>query len=475
MMKKVFSLEEIKKSQKINLIDGTYTHIRAYHACRPISIDDYLLNGIRPISYESALDEVKNRVVCEWVSENTAVEKFNEEWNDFDDIHKKVWLEMNKNLLLDGASHYLIYGSEFINALAMQPVRDVLDSKGNIVTKGNLVKINCESIISEEMWWKAYERRMGRSSKLSENIKGRKSGLRISADALGRKAYCSCGYCLSRQYTHVATENTSATYRYKCRWQVDHANKYTVGAAMKSDNIVCDNPAVSDVKLWLCEKNVFSYLFKNGKTAVLQAIELIERCKQEEDILEDGTSIQSLEEERDKLKKRLKNLQTMVMDELIDTNDFKEHKAEIDEQVSLIDRAIAQYEIDKAKREKKVFDLESIKERLNTFIDLKGYKVNEEMIDMFVERIIYRGIVNGNDEFLWVMNLSGEVTDTSAKYKIKGYDKAYSDSLMDDKNFNIVARMMIPMEECKRYCEKEADRKFRAKFWRPITIKIAIQ
>ncbi len=33
-MKKVFSLEEIKKSQKINLID------------------DYLLNGIKPISYE---------------------------------------------------------------------------------------------------------------------------------------------------------------------------------------------------------------------------------------------------------------------------------------------------------------------------------------------------------------------------------------------------------------------------------------
>lgn len=213
----------------------------------------------------------------------------------------------------------------------VEPVQDVLDSKGNIVSKGNLVKINCESIILEEMWWKAYERRMGRSSKLSENIKGRKSGLRVSADALGRKAYCSCGYCLSRQYTHVATEKTSATYRYICRRQVDHANKYTVGAAIKSDNIVCDNPAVSDVKLWLCEKNVFSYLFKNGKNAVLQAIELIERCKQEEDILEDGTSIQSLEEGRDKLKKRLKNLQTMVMDELIDTNDFKENKAEIDE------------------------------------------------------------------------------------------------------------------------------------------------
>ena len=99
MMKKVFSLEEIKKSQKINLIDGTYTHIRAYHACRPISIDDYLLNGIRPISYESALYEVKSRVICEWVSENTAVEKFNEEWNDFDDIHKKVWFWMEQAII----------------------------------------------------------------------------------------------------------------------------------------------------------------------------------------------------------------------------------------------------------------------------------------------------------------------------------------------------------------------------------------
>lgn len=47
-------------------------------------------------------------------------------------------------------------------------------------------------------------------------------------------------------------------------------------------------------------------------------------------------------------------------------------------------------------------------------------KVSEEMIDMFVERVIYRGVVNGNDEFLWVMNLSGEISDASAKYRIGG-------------------------------------------------------
>ena len=168
------------------------------------------------------------------------------------------------------------------------------DANGNLIEKGNLVRISCEPIVSEETWWKAYDRRMSRSSKGSENIKGRKSGLRVSADALGRKAYCSCGYCLSRQYTHTATETKSATYRYKCRWQVDHASKYTIEAALKENNVVCDNPAVSDVKLWLCEKQVFSYVFKNGKSAVLHALEIIEHCKQEEEVLEDGTSLQTL-------------------------------------------------------------------------------------------------------------------------------------------------------------------------------------
>lgn len=42
------------------------------------------------------------------------------------------------------------------------------------------------------------------------------------------------------------------------------------------------------------------------------------------------------------------------------------------------------------------------------------------------------------------------------------------------KNFNIVARMLIPMEECKRFCQEEAGRRFKKKYWNPITIKIAI-
>ena len=355
-----------------------------------------------------------------------------------------------------------------------EPIRDQYDSQGNIVKKGNLVDIPCDPIVSENDWWKAYNRRMSRSSKNAENIRGRKSGLRVSTDAMGRKVFCSCGYCLSRQYTHVATATTPATYRYKCRWQIDHASKYTIGA-VKPDKVVCTNPAVSDVKLWFAGKKVFQYLFKNGKAAVLETLNLINAYKQNEVTLVNGSTVSGLEEEREKLRKRLKNLQTMLADELLDVNDYKEQKTEIDERIGDINRILAQHELDEAKREKKLFDMEAIKDRLDTAIDLSGFKVNEEMLDLFLERVIYRGIVDGADEFLWVINLSGSVTDTSAKYRINGFDKSYSDYLKNDSNFNIVSCMMFGVDEQKNYCENIAHRRFKAKYWRPMVIKIAIQ
>ena len=109
MEKKVFILSEhIDDGDDIDFYEERYTHLRAFHACRPLRISDYLNNGIIPISYEAALRDVKDRVVCDYVSEKEAILEFEEEWSEFDDMHKRVWVQMNKDLLLDTASHYLI-------------------------------------------------------------------------------------------------------------------------------------------------------------------------------------------------------------------------------------------------------------------------------------------------------------------------------------------------------------------------------
>ena len=46
---------------------------------------------------------------------------------------------------------------------------------------------------------------------------------------------------------------------------------------------------------------------------------------------------------------------------------------------------------------------------------------------------------------------------------------------VDPRKANQMVRGMIPLEECERYCREEAHRGVKTKYWRPITIKIAIQ
>ena len=88
------------------------------------------------------------------------------------------------------------------------------------------------------------------------------------------------------------------------------------------------------------------------------------------------------------------------------------------------------------------------------------------MIDFFVERIIHRS----NEEYVREMNLSG-LPNVPVKYKIRGYSKEYSDSLKDDKNFNIVKTFVISLEECKEFCTNVAHRVYKPVYWQQITVK----
>lgn len=355
----------------------------------------------------------------------------------------------------------------------VEPIRNEYDEEGNLL-KGNLVKGNWEPIVSEELWWKAHDRKNSRSKKDAGGVKGKKSGLKVSSDAYARKIFCSCGYTLSRQYVHVRKNGREAQYRYNCRWQIMNMNKYTKEATNLMGGVICKNPAVSEMKVWLGSKYVFGYLFKNGKAAVLRTLEMIEQCKQETKLLDDGTEINALKSEKEKLNERLKAYVNMKADRELTADEYREYRAEAVRRLEEVDKKISSYEAKQEEKREKLFDLEKIEERLNIFIDFKGERISSEMIDMFVERIIYRGDMNGNDEFLWVMNLSGNVIDTSDKYRILGYDKKYANSLKNDKNFNIVANFLIPLEKCQDYCENVVKRRYIPKYWRPITIKIAI-
>ena len=56
--------------------------------------------------------------------------------------------------------------------------------------------------------------------------------------------------------------------------------------------------------------------------------------------------------------------------------------ADIDDEIATIDDSITHFEIEKAKQQKKVFNIEDVRQRLNTIINLRDYKVSDEVIDM---------------------------------------------------------------------------------------------
>lgn len=116
-LKKV--LDTVKyRGRKISL--SNYTHLRAYHACRPENIKSYIGEGIVPFNKESSLAEATRKLSDDRVTIKKVQEQFNIMWEDSDaNQHPKVWLALEKSELLGDSCHYLIYGSEFMNALAM--------------------------------------------------------------------------------------------------------------------------------------------------------------------------------------------------------------------------------------------------------------------------------------------------------------------------------------------------------------------
>lgn len=117
MEKLVFDFSNRIHGKRIQL--HQYTHIRAYHACRPTSIQNYLTNGIIPYTKHKAMTDAIRKLKTE-KSEKEIIDKFEKQWDKSDVKKSRVWLAVNKEILLTGSGHYLIYGSEFLNALAME-------------------------------------------------------------------------------------------------------------------------------------------------------------------------------------------------------------------------------------------------------------------------------------------------------------------------------------------------------------------
>lgn len=118
MEKVIFDLNHHTRGKHIELKE--YTHILAYHACRPVSIQSYLDNGIIPFTKQTAIADAIHKLGSRR-SECSIINELEKEWKDSCYETQRVWLAVNKDMFFQPDSdYYLIYGSELLNTLSVR-------------------------------------------------------------------------------------------------------------------------------------------------------------------------------------------------------------------------------------------------------------------------------------------------------------------------------------------------------------------
>lgn len=393
------------------------------------------------------------------------------------------WTPSKVNRVLKNEKYmgYILYGKfKVVDTMAkkkvatkIKPIRaNTYDEEGNLVEKCNLIKGDWEPLVSKEVWWMAHDIQSGRAAEYVYSKHGNMvNGLRESVDVIANKSFCQCGYSRSPQYIHTAKDGKEAQFRYTCRWQINSKTpEYRVTHKLPLIKNLCTLEAVSEMKLWLMSLKVFQYLFDNSKDEIIRTLRYIEESKKEADSIRGGNKLPELQNKLKEVETQIENLYMEKLSGNVDDNMFKKLLKTLTESKESLERGIRDRQLEEARDNKMLFDLDAIAKRLDTFVDFSGRKVSNELMDMFVERIIYRS----NDEFVWEMNLSGVRSD-ARKYRIKEYSEDYAKQLQSDETFNIIHSFLIPVEECQEYVTEKVGRRFVPKFWRTMTVKIAVK
>lgn len=377
---------------------------------------------------------------------------------------------------------YIMYGKFKVTdtmskkkiATHIKPIReDIYNERGEIIEKCNLVKGDWEPIVSEETWWLAYEIRNNRASEFIYSDKGNvKNGLRSATDVLANKSFCQCGYSRSIQYVHTEKYGREPQYRYTCRWQInDKTPEYRKKNGLVPIPNQCNLKSVSEVKLWLMSLKVFRYVFCDFREEVLYTIKLLRESQKHRKKGMGGKSLSELQKELERIETQIENLYLDKLAGEIDSNMWKKLALRLEDKKAEVKQRINDRHMEESRDNSMEIDLNKIQQKLLTYVDLNGKKVSEELLDAFVERIIFRA----NDEFLWEMNLTG-VKSKEKAYRIKEYSEEYAKQLQSDENFNIIHTFVISVEECKEFVtSNKVNRRFIEKYWGPITVKIAVK
>lgn len=313
------------------------------------------------------------------------------------------------------------------------------------------VKGNFEPIISEKQWDRCKAIRLSRLRSCTYftpegKQRHRPDGGNESVDVWQNKLLCKCGYKMRRNKWRV-NQDGEKIYGYKCYNQLNNGSKRVreqAGVAVKG---ACDLREICDWKLWLMARCIFSAVWGN-RNDILDNISAIYKYEYHEEVMENNEQQEEIERATAKLDNKLKNLTEMRMDGEITKDEYRQYKLQIEVERGKLIQERSKMETEHLE-ERKLGPANSVMKFLSEKIDFTAHRIDKDIIEKFVSRIIPRT----ESEFEWYLDFDLEY---------RGVDEK-----------ELLWEFQIKFDEARAY-RKEINGMLRANQWTDLTVKVFV-
>ena len=162
---------------------------------------------------------------------------------------------------------------------------------------------------------------------------------------------------------------------------------------------------IADWKLQVMCKFLLQEIWVNRKEAILQVEEFLKSCYQTKTVNKTESTI--LIRRIEKTKQKLSNLIDMRTEGDISIEEYRKRKKKLEEELTEYEQQLKNQSAAPVQEKNNELNWKAIREAVDELIDFSKPKIDNNIVDKFIARIIPQG----NNRFTWFVNVSGRSTE----------------------------------------------------------------
>ena len=236
--------------------------------------------------------------------------------------------------------------------------------------------------------------------------KDKKKGCAYPKTIWSKKLICNCGASFNRAAYYRDKYGEVKKYAYQCYNQKNMGSLKTREKRGLSTEGACDMSIIQEWKLILMFCVIFNTIWKDKEKIVDMANELIERTITQIDYNNEiELEIKNNQSKIETYNKKLNKLLELVLNEMIEKEEFSEKKAEIVECIEALKKRNEELEAQQGiPIDTLEMKLKSIKQSIIKNLYFEDKKISDEIIDNVVEYIQVK-----KDRFEWKLNYLNDI------------------------------------------------------------------